>query len=92
MSALPAFEQPEPDAGRSGSLATQFAFADFAYQPIISTSTLRVHGFEALARLPEGHARHSRSARPRRRWRSAPLAAMTAELRPELGGIAKLLC
>ena len=26
--------------------------ADYAYQPIIHTSTLRVHGFEALARLP----------------------------------------
>lgn len=54
MSALPAFEQPDPRAGQTGSLATQFALADFAYQPIISTSTLRVHGFEALARLPEG--------------------------------------
>jgi diguanylate cyclase (GGDEF)-like protein len=28
------------------------ALADYAYQPIISTSSLRVHGFEALARLP----------------------------------------
>ncbi len=27
---------------------------DFAYQPIISTTSLQVHGFEALARLPEG--------------------------------------
>jgi diguanylate cyclase (GGDEF)-like protein len=36
------------------SLAAQLASADFAYQPIISTSSLRVHGFEALARLPEG--------------------------------------
>jgi diguanylate cyclase (GGDEF)-like protein len=26
---------------------------DYAYQPIISTSSLRVHGFEALARLPQ---------------------------------------
>ena len=29
------------------------ALADYAYQPIISTSSLRVHGFEALAR-PQG--------------------------------------
>lgn len=32
----------------------QAAVADFAYQPIISTSSLRVHGFEALARLRGG--------------------------------------
>lgn len=28
------------------------ALVDHAYQPIVSTSTLKVHGFEALARLP----------------------------------------
>lgn len=27
--------------------------ADFAYQPIVGISSLRVHGFEALARLPD---------------------------------------
>ncbi len=30
------------------------AMTDFAYQPIVSTTTLQVHGFEALARLPDG--------------------------------------
>jgi diguanylate cyclase (GGDEF)-like protein len=34
--------------------STHIALADFAYQPIISTSSLRVHGFEALARFPDG--------------------------------------
>jgi diguanylate cyclase (GGDEF)-like protein len=43
----------------SSSDATRFfveiaSEADFAYQPIITTSSLRVHGFEALARLPAG--------------------------------------
>jgi diguanylate cyclase (GGDEF)-like protein len=54
MSALPDFERHESGARQDGPLATQFALVDFAYQPIISTSTLRVHGFEALARLPDG--------------------------------------
>ncbi len=51
------FSRPMDQAiARQGdaSLTTLFASADFAYQPIISTSSLRVHGFEALARLPEG--------------------------------------
>jgi len=51
------FSRPMDQAiARQGdtSLLTRFASADFAYQPIISTSSLRVHGFEALARLPEG--------------------------------------
>jgi EAL domain-containing protein (putative c-di-GMP-specific phosphodiesterase class I)/GGDEF domain-containing protein len=30
----------------------RLALVDHAYQPIVSTSTLKVHGFEALARLP----------------------------------------
>ena len=32
-------------------VVAQAALADHAFQPIVSTSTLRVHGFEALARL-----------------------------------------
>ncbi|WP_156679399.1 EAL domain-containing protein [Sphingomonas profundi] len=35
-------------------LEAQFAATDHAYQPIINTSTLRVHGFEALARPAQG--------------------------------------
>lgn len=34
--------------------AAHLATADFAYQPIVSTSSLRVYGFEALARFPDG--------------------------------------
>jgi diguanylate cyclase (GGDEF)-like protein len=54
-------EQPCPgdrriDMPAGESLAMQVAYADFAYQPIVSTSSLRVHGFEALARLPDGAA------------------------------------
>ena len=36
-----------------GLVFRKASLADFAYQPIISTSSLRVHGFEALARLPD---------------------------------------
>jgi diguanylate cyclase (GGDEF)-like protein len=36
----------------STSREQRLASVDHAYQPIVSTSTLKVHGFEALARLP----------------------------------------
>lgn len=38
-------------AAQSGPLAC-VAQVDYAYQPIVSTSSLRTHGFEALARFP----------------------------------------
>lgn len=50
MSASPDEKRVNPD----GMVFRKASMADFAYQPIISTSSLRVHGFEALARLPDG--------------------------------------
>ncbi|MFD1949741.1 EAL domain-containing protein [Sphingomonas arantia] len=38
----------------SESVAVMLARADFAFQPIVTTSSMTVHGFEALARFPEG--------------------------------------
>jgi diguanylate cyclase (GGDEF)-like protein len=48
MSALP--ERIEPTSGLVSPLGAPLAEIDIAYQPIVSTSSFRVHGFEALAR------------------------------------------
>ncbi len=39
------------NVGRQMAIAAAIDSLDYAFQPIISTSTLKVHGFEALARL-----------------------------------------
>jgi diguanylate cyclase (GGDEF)-like protein len=39
-------------ARQAASFVERALLLDHAYQPIVSTSTLKVHGFEALARLP----------------------------------------
>ncbi len=39
-------------ADHDGSSLRLLQHVDFAYQPIVTTGSLRVHGFEALARLP----------------------------------------
>ena len=40
------------DAHYDSSSLRMLQHVDFAYQPIVATGSLRVHGFEALARLP----------------------------------------
>lgn len=54
MPELPHLMNGAVTRSHGATVTEQLASADFAYQPIISTSSLRVHGFEALARLPEG--------------------------------------
>jgi diguanylate cyclase (GGDEF)-like protein len=42
-------------ASHATSCLERAMLVDHAYQPIVSTSTLKVHGFEALARFPGAH-------------------------------------